>query len=532
MLFDSNPGISSLHNNWREKIISIFGDYINAADYIPLFLINYINSSPQKYYCKISFNEYYSFLNDQVIEDKFLFDELLNECSKGISNANNILIEVNKEDFHEMVLPSDHIEQIEFIDKYVHYWLLRLYEGVIKPMIYPIAKHSRIKRGVDFKGLDTYNCFEELRISKFAFIYDSYSSIIRNGIAHGSISYLNFDVIYNDKDKSESYTPIEIVALFDRALDISNGFMCALKAFYFSNLNNLPVATIPVSLLMEELQYQADAPGWKIQRCIESSNNKASKQLNIYVQNHFWSPMKVMWGCYYLAYWSIKLLKQYNRVFISLNSRHSLNGWADFNGSILNENINLVPTESLEWLKEINEGGIMFKPFYKFPKIVYKVGTWRSIINSQFKKLKENNKKNNAIFVIKDLKHHTVNHDLIINNASIILNENNLYKARNFIKENHVKIAKKVIKSTRTNYSWFSPKRYYPIKIFRIFIYDTDQRIRNRRNAGLIPELIAAISYNNKKYHFPDLLNSEKEILGKHKIFWHLDWSGNKEIQM
>lgn len=530
MLFDSNPIIRSLHNHWKESISDNFQEYFESREYLPLLLIKYINDSPQKYYCRKSFNEYFSFLNDLKKNNIAVLHEIMKENNYGFSNANIVLLEVNDQNFHEKVLPIEHVDCIDFVEQ-VHYWLLRLYEGALKPMIYPIAKNSRLSRGKSCDCLKIVQCIDELQHTKFYFIMDSFSRIVRNGIAHGDISYFNHDIIYrDDKGNEEIHSPKEILSLFDNILDICNGFMCSIKVFYFETLKELAPASFPISLLFEELQFQANSPGWKILKCIESSNINSTKQLNIYVQNDFWSPLKVLWGCYYIAYWSIKLIKQYERVFISLKSSHSSNGWADFDGTVINKNINLEPNESLDWLKEVNKGGIMFKPYYKFPKIFYKIGTWRSIFNSQFRKLRENSEKNNAKFIIKDSKHHTKKHDLIIENASVIIYGQDDLDVKSFIKENHKKIVRKTIKSTRKNYSVFSLKKYYPVKVFRIFIFDTDQRIRNRQHAGLVPELIAAISYNDKKYRFPDLLQCEKEIFRKNIIFWHLGWKrGNNE---
>ncbi|MBA7586038.1 hypothetical protein ES708_28034 [subsurface metagenome] len=84
---------------------------------------------------------------------------------------------------------------INFIDKEVHFNLLKIYETAFYNFLLIIAKFSRISRGKKADGLDLYNVVEEIKNTEFDFVSNVYNNTIRNGIAHGKVVFTDLACI-------------------------------------------------------------------------------------------------------------------------------------------------------------------------------------------------------------------------------------------------------------------------------------------------------------------------------------------------
>ena len=295
MLLETNHYTRELHKDWRERIKMNFPDvnFSNSSDF--LSIIPYIDDIPYNYYSKKAFQKYLNFLENVKLKDPELLASILIESETILNVAIKTLTEINNEQIHDIILPNEHIDLISFIDNRIHYNLLKLYESAFFHQSYIIASYSWRKEGKGLAGLNLHNSVEELIKLGFHFIKPVYLHNVRNGIAHGKIIYTDLDITYIDiKGKSESQSPKDIINTFDRVLDISNGFCLALKVFFFTNPSYLEKfdISIPHSILISELQYNANAPAWTITTCIESIAIHNKKQLMVYIKNHC-CPVKI-----------------------------------------------------------------------------------------------------------------------------------------------------------------------------------------------------------------------------------------------
>jgi hypothetical protein len=100
------------------------------------------------------------------------------------------------------------------------------------------------------------------------------------------------------------------------------------------------------------------------------------------------------------------------------------------------------------------------------------------------------------------------------------------------IAANYTVIMNEVFSFTKSQLSFFTLKRYLPIRYARVFIYTSDMRIRNLRHSGLIPEFIAAIEINvSKRIKTVSLINCDIEEKGKYRIYWHKNWKHSNNPQ-
>ena len=532
MLLEENPATRELHNDWRQRISAEFPDidFSRSSDF--LSIINYIDFSPQKFYSKEAFKKYLQFLDNVKIQDPVLLSDIFKESESFLNISNTILAEINQKPIHDILLPEEHNYLINFIDKEIHYNLLKLYERPFFNFALIVAKHSRIKRGKGTDGLDLYNVIEELKGGNFGFLSSVYFDNIRNGIAHGKVIFTDADNIYIDKKgNKEQIRTRRIVDIFDNLVDITNGFCLAFKAFCFTNPDYFEKynISIPQSILIEELQAKSNAPGWTITNCLESVALQDKRQIIIYVKNDNWDFSKVQWYCFSTAYWAERLTKSHDRIFFSLNSKHSLNGWAAFDGKMLKELREQNETRIEAYSRVLQGNLIFFAPRIKFPRIIYKIGTYISVLKTTFplhwRKYLDTYFPNP--FYVRDTQIHSKGKFAVVQDPSVIIKPNFQNDIEQLIKANYKKIVRLAIKKPKKQCSPFSLTKYLPVKYIRVFIYDTDKRVRNLRNSGLIPELVATVEVNTtRRIKTIDIINGTPEQHGKYRIVWHNRWQG------
>lgn len=531
-LLENNPLTHELHRDWKKRLANKFREKNFPEDSEFISIINYLDNAPEKFFFTRAFDDYLRALNTIATQDPVSFSTILNDSISTISISNRILTEINQLSIHDIHLPNEHEELINFIDKQVHYNLLKLYETPFFQFTYLVAKYRWMKKKKGTDGLDLYNSFSELKNDGFDYLEPIYLHNVRNGIAHGKVIFTDQQIIYIDKKGNKEQIPIrKIIDVFDKALDVVNGFCLAFKVFCFSNLSFLEKnkIEIPHSILIEELQSKCNAPGWTITNCLESLAKQNKRQLMIYVKNGYWDFWKVQWGCFITAYWAEKLTQSYDRLFFSLRSKHakmSTIGWAAFDGNklkALRQN-----NEAIEAYGGVLEGNLIyFIPKIKFPKIVYKVSSilsiwkttfpihWRNYINTYFPRP----------FILRDTKIHSQGGYLIVDDASIVLKEGFKENVQQLVKLNKRRIIQHTIKISKRSLKRFSYTRYLPVKKIRVFVYDTDNRVRRLRNSGLPRELIATIEINStKKISTIDIIGGKVEQIGKYRIVWNKSW--------
>jgi hypothetical protein len=533
MVIEYNPATKAVHEDCEARIKLKFKDVDFSTSSNYLCLADYINKTPQKFYSKEAFDSYTAFLNSVKEKDPILLAEILREFEPFLNISNRVLSEVNEKAIHDVFLPSDNNDLINFIDKNVHYNLLKIYETPFYCLSKIIAKYYWIKSNKKIDGLDLYHSVEQLKKIGFSFVDKFYLHNVRNGIAHGKILFTDKNITYIDKKDGEVTIPTrKIIDTLDGIIDITNGFFLAFKIFVATNTNYLinHEIQIPQSVLLEELQAKANGPAWKILNCLESNSIIDKKQLVIYVKNDNWDYGKVLWYSFTTAMWAEAITKSYDRIFLSLTSKNSSVspvGWAAYD-AVKFRNAREKNEKNFEALNGVLEGNyVFFTPKYKFPKLVYRIGTLKSIIQNTFpldwEKYTETYFPNP--FIVRETQIHSKKSFAVVQDTSIIVKSNFQSDIENLIRVNRKRIIKLAISYSRKQCSIFSITRYLPVKYARVFIYDTDKRLRNLRNSGLIPELVATIEINtSKRIQTIDIFGGKPEQIENFRIVWNMNW--------
>jgi hypothetical protein len=285
---------------------------------------------------------------------------------------------------------------------------------------------------------------------------------------------------------------------------------------------------IPQSILIEELQAQSNSPAWNVINCLDSiASFRNKKQLIIYTENSFWDYDKVLYNAFRTAILAEKFSVGYERFFFKLNSKHSPNGWAAFDGNALKD-LRECRTENVSDYSDVLEGNFLFFiPKIKFPKLIYKLGTFYAILSVTFP-LAWRNYKTKFFpnpFVSRETKAHSKTYFTVIQDPSVIVKRQFQTNIQILIRNNYKRIVRSVIKYSRRQEDVFSGVRYKPVKYVRVFVYDTDMRVRNLRSSGLIPELVCSIELNTtRRIQTHDILCGIPEQIGKYRIVWNKKW--------
>jgi hypothetical protein len=532
MLLDDHPLTRALHDDWREQIGSTFPNVNVTASSDCLSLITYISTAPEKFYSIPAFRKYLDFLAEAFSKNQNALAESMKEHIASLSLADKILTEVNRLPIHDIHTPYDHQELISFIDKQIHYNLLKVYETPYLQLIQLLAKFILQKKKKGTENLDLRNCVEVLDSEGYKDLTRIYFPGIRNGIAHGKVLFSDTKITYVDKKGNrESKNTRQIIEIFDQSLDVVNACCLAYKVFCFSNPDFIKKykISLPQSFLISELQAKCNSPGWKITNCLESEAMQDKSQLMIYVENRFWDFRKVQWSAFMTAYWAEKLTQNYDRFFFSLRSKNaalSPVGWAAFNGNLL-RSLRERGEEIEKYGPSLENNLIYFIPKFKFPRIVYKWGSllisWRTILPLFWAKSIE--KSFPKKFNLRDTRIHSKGFFSVVEDASVVIPKEYQVDIQNFIRTNRKKIVKSVIKKSKRTFPLFSYKRLLPVRKLRIFLYNKDMRVRSLRNSGLPQEVVATIEINSsKRIQTIDIIGGTPEQIGKYRIVWNKSW--------
>jgi len=367
-----NHLLKSIHEKQRSALVNEFPDLKSCSHKSFLSLYKYINERPEKFYSNNIFKSYYSFLTNEYKKNKGRLNNLLNQNNTKIDTAYLFLDEINKSMWHDSFTKMDEYAFMIFCDKTINPTYLKLIESVYYPFIYLLAVISRIERNKNTDGLDVYNSVEELKLSNNSSYCSVYDNTVRNGIAHGGITYKQKEIDYQDKrGNSKTLTDNELVTLIDNLIDICNALVLASKLFYTLHLDE--GFNIPQHLMIEELQSETGAPWWKIEGCLNSELFNHQSQLIVYVRPNTRDYLKANYFTFMTGALCEQFSPGFDRYFISLHSEKSLPGWAVFDGNKL-KNIRINGPNSHE-----DYEGVLINMFYvpktKIPRFIGRIDT-------------------------------------------------------------------------------------------------------------------------------------------------------------
>ncbi len=512
------------HND-RACLKSLFPDLKSRAEIHFLALRRYIHGRPERFFDRAIYQLYLDWLKKRDQTDGDSLRGYLSARESEINRALLFLRGINSEYWHDTI-PSagDEYDLIRFIDKNVHPAYLRLVEAVLIPLAKPVTYFSRLDASKGTEGLNVWSVVQELMDGEFDLFVRPYNHLIRNGIGHGGITYLQNEIRYCDKKGNEqSFNARSIVRLCDDLLDTCNGLAAALKVFLI--VSREFGYKLPFELLLEELQEETQTPWWKIDGCVESELVGRS-QLLIYARPATRDSTKVHWSAIQSAIMAEYFAPGYDRYFFSLRSPKALPGWAAFDGKKMRDlregGIDDIPP----YAGIIEEGGMFYLPKWPLPHFLCKLDTLLHAfrINWPLTLQEVRQKLGIPSIICRRASAHRNAWGAVVT-AEVLVECLDSERTMSLIRNQRRRIVKAAVKKARDSVNGINGAAYLPLGCAYISVFRNDHRRRRLSGFGLGEDLVCTVRFQRiRRIKTPDIMGSTVETFGKWRFAWNKAW--------
>jgi hypothetical protein len=250
------------HSEQRQLIAKGLEGLALSEESRVLSLASFFEDRPQKFFDHKAYGKFFHTLGNVSARHPASLASYFSAHEPDLSRAFFFLHEINSLPWYDDIGADGEFQELRFIDQELHPAYLRLLEAVLFPFLHLIAFFSRIDRGKPTTGLDLFNAIEEVSRSAIPEVAFRYNNTMRNGIAHGGITFGLREVEYRDKKGTLVLDVREVVRAFDDLLDFSNGLALALGAFLLAQSEVR--YQIPQQLLINELRAETLSLGGQL----------------------------------------------------------------------------------------------------------------------------------------------------------------------------------------------------------------------------------------------------------------------------
>ena len=510
----------------RERLRKAFPALRSCTHPHFLAIRRYLDSKPERFFEKTSCEAHLTWLLGRRHSHGQLLKDYLSKMSHETNNALLFLREINTEWWHDRPpnTPSDsEYEEIRFIDRHIHPTYLRLVEAVLGPLSRPVAYFSRLDRSKNTNGLDLWSVMEELKRGNTKYYTRYYRPVVRNGIAHGGVSFIQDKVRYMDKKGNmENVDRRSVMRLCDNLIDICNGLALALKIFFL--VSREQGYSPPRELLVEELYAETLAPWWRIEGCLESQSMRGS-QLVIYACPNSRHYEKIQWSAFQSGILSEFFAPGYARYFISLRSHQAWPGWASFDGNRLRA-LRESNAEDLSHYHDVCEEGVFYVCKPQLPRLIGSIDTLVQSIRINVPLAVRHIKQNLNIqsVVCRNARIHRNSWGAVLNAEVVLEGIEDEKDAMDIVRRIRHQIVRSAIRLARKG-SRFPTCAHLPIGFAQVAVFRRNHRRRHLSGFGLGSDLICTVRLQRLRgISAPDLLGSNVEQIGKWRIAWNKAW--------
>ena len=520
----SNPLTDERDQRYRARLAATFPALGSGSDQHSLILQRYLDNRPEKFFDREAFDVYLGWFQKQVRGRPKQLRTYLLQSNSEINRALLFLREINSESWHDNPLSGgDDYELIRVIDKHLHPAYLRLVEGVLVPLLQPLAYFSRKDRNKGVEGLDVYAITQELTGQKEECLIRPYRHIIRNGIGHGGITFLQREIRYRDKKGNEqTFDVTSVTRIFDDLLDTCNGLAAAIKVFFLASRGQGYIP--PRELMIEALQDQTRTPWWTIEGCVEAEIVGRS-QLTVYARPDSRDDRKVLWSTMQSGILSESLAPGYDRYFFSLRSPKALPGWAAFDGVRL-RSLREAQADDLSQYQGILEDNLFFYwPLRPIPKVLGIIDTLATSIRAAIPVgIRVFNERLGIPSILcRNATLHRNSWGVVVR-GDVILEGLDGHEIVRAVRNNCGRIVREAKrKASREN--GFSLDNFLPIGYARVAVFRRDYRRRRLSGFGLGADLVCTLQIQRiSRIKSPDIMGATIETNGKWRIAWNRAW--------
>ncbi len=508
----------------RARVFEAFPILGAKSEHHSLVLRRYLYNRPEKFFDREAYKSYLEWLQSHDRTCSKQLRKYLAQFDFEISRALLFLREINLEEWHDRRLSEgDEYDLIRMIEKHVHPAYLRLVEGVFTPLFRPLAYFSRLHRGKGVSGLDVWSIVDEIKGQNEEHLSENYQHTVRNGIAHGGITFLQRGIRYRDqRGNEETLDTAYVIQHFDGLLDTCNGMAAAIKVFLLNSQSKDYVR--PREFMIEVLQEHTRAPWWAIEGCVEAEIAGGS-QLTIYARPDSRDKWKVFWSTVQSGILSESLAPGYDRYFFSLHSRKALQGWAAFDGKKLRD-LRESGADTLSAYQGVLEDNLFYyEPRPRLPALLAKVDTYttsfRITIPIVVQKFEESLGK--PLMYCRFATVHRNSWGAVLW-GSVVLEGVADQELVEVIRDNCGRIVKKGKRNARGT-SGFNFAGLLPIGYAQINVFRRDYRRRRLSSFGLGDDLVCTVRLQRiSRIKAPDIFESTIETRGKWRIAWNKAW--------
>jgi hypothetical protein len=520
-----NPLLSQVHGYNRRRVREAFPEIFPENSDVPLFFGKYVDFRPERFFSRAA---YTAFLDEIIsISQRFPTElaEYIDENAVEIDNAFRNAHEINMLEWHDdFIKAGDEYLTLGLIDRSVHPAYLRLVEAVFQKMLRIVAYFSRLARSKGVDGLNLYNVIEELPGSRFAPVKASYVHLMRNGIAHGGVTYSANQIIYKDINGKELImAPRDVVQKFDDMLDVCNGLLLAYSVFALTRPKGQNA--VPQSLMVEDLRAETGTPYWAVTGALPSTIIDGQRQLIVYCNVRTSDESKVRFSTIQTAVQAERVAPGYDRYFISMKAESGLLGWAAFFGKELRkhrvERLNLE-----QYADTIQDYLPIFLANSRVPKFIHRVLTFKyaiqlatPVILADFRA----SMKRPAI-IVRSAGIHRQSWAAVLH-ADVVIEMSGQEVDQETARLNCRRAIRYAAKFARRQLSWLDIARYLPLGFVQIDMFATDYRARRLSGFGLGKDLIGTVRLQRlRQIKSPDIYGSTIEIWKGYRIAWNQSW--------
>jgi len=517
-----NPLLQEVHKRYKEELLKRFPDLVKCSHDDILGLCKYIHQSPQKFYSESIYNKFSNWLFIRDQNDRIKLQDYFERDSYRLNLAFLHLNEINSLAWHDNYEEPDEYEFIRFIDQEIHPAYLRLCEGVLSPFLHIPAHFSRLDRNVSTQGLDIYNIVGELKTCDLLEAALAYKKVIRNGIGHGRITYLQKEIRYCDRKENEKFSDTEVVRFFDDLLDSCNALAVAISVFLLSKRND--GYKLLQQIFLSELTEITKTPWWEIVGCTPSEFANLS-QLIIYARPRTNDYDKIFMSSFQSGVFAERFMPGYSRYLVSFRNNKKVFGLISFKGEKL-KMLREKDVSSIEEYKDVVDTTFCF-PFKK-TKIKFIKKIWHlfvafkihvPLLISDFKK-----EFNLPVISVRNVKIHRNAWGCVLNGDVVIYAQvGDVDQA--CVRKFRRRIVRKTLAVARKKSRFTEIARYLPLGFARISVVCKDHRRRHLNGFGLRPELVGTIQVQRiRRIRCPDIMGATIEQKGRYRIAWNRAW--------
>lgn len=463
-------------------------------------------------------------------EDHLSLRQLIADEIGNIDNAFRHIEEINAFAWHDDPLQAeDDYRKLMLIDQNLNPAYLRLTEAVLKPLLAIPAYFSRIGRGKGTAKLEMSDISAELAGTELKKLLQPYEALVRNGVAHGGVTYGAKSIRYADKKgNKKELRDDEVIQLFDDLLDICNGMVAAISGFLLKQ--SAAEYPRPHQLRLEELRVETQTPYWQVVGWLPAEQINGS-QLIIYIEVNTLDYQKALFSAFQTAILAELLASGYDRYFLSLNQPSGWRGYCAFNGNNLKHH-RIQGHEIDQYSDVLEDPGLFFIPRIKLPKLFGKFGSlWLALrVSKPIMVAEYRNSVGLCNVVVRHTELHRNSWGAVLK-ADVVLESSDDQIDQAVVRRQCRAIIRKSLRTARYERPYTSLLRYLPLGYARVHIFQKDFRRRKLANFGLAENLVGTLEIKRiTRIKAPDIFGSTIEYTRRVRIAWNRRWMESEMI--